>query len=960
MRATIPLVAFAEFYATLVKLQPNPQKRGKELFEPVCKWYLQNDPLYAHELKQVWLWKDWPGRWKESEAGIDLVGETHDGKLWAIQAKDYSQPLPKTEMDKFLSESARKGTEGNPLFAYRLLITTAPDLCFNAQDITEASFIPVGTVIRNKLEAAQINWPASFADMYAIPQPEPKSPFPYQEKAINDVLNGFSKFDRGQMIMPCATGKTLTSLFIREEMKAGSTLFCVPNLQLLGQTAREWLANRKADFRYKPVCSSKSVIRDDEIVENASDLGFPVTTNADEIADFLRQDSLLPAVVLTTYQSMAEVSKALHQDGVPPFDLVVADEAHRTAGPLGAEFAMVLDNEKIPAKKRLFMTATPKAISAEVQKDAEEKFDFKQASMDNEVLYGPQFYELTYQEAKLLGRVSDYEVNVILVKEDDPTYLKYLQWAVNRNLVRVDDSGKVTDASKVALQIALIKAIKEHGLRRVIAFFSRVKPSREFAETLTDVIPWLNKSERPTAKVWVKHMDGTQPAGDRNRVLQKLRNVAEDECGVVTNARCLTEGIDVPALDGEVFVDPKRSVIDIVQAVGRVFRVAPGKDKGHIIIPVFVKAEDNLEMALQSSPFQPVWDVLWALRDHDVRLGEMIDDYRFLLAKLGKGPKGPQKLPDQIKIDLGHLVGEKFAQAFALKLAEQTCVLFKVWCKVLEQFVEEHGHASPLASYVTDEGWRLGSFVNTQRTWKKKGWLKPDRVTRLEQFHGWSWDAHNGYWLEGLRRLRDYVDKTGALPARDVVVDGFPLGQWTSNQHRRIKNPSFPVDRAQLLKEVPGWDCYHHEEAWNRGLRELRNYRDREGNTLVKATYKTDDGFPLGTWVNKQRSTYLKDPENFPAHRVGLLQSVDGWVWDAREAHWQDNFKRLQRWADKTGHANPPVGTEFEGYPIGNWAATQRAFYRKGKLSDDHAKQLKEIPKWSWKLKPGHRSLTCV
>ena len=472
---------FNEFYESLCQLQPDPKKRGKELFEPVCQWYLQTDKLYAHDLKTVWRWGQWPDRWKDQEAGIDLVAETQDGKLWAIQAKDYSGLVPKSEMDKFLAESARKGPNEQPLFAFRLLITTADGLAFHAKDITDASFIPVGVVDRFKLEAAEIDWPVSFEDMRAAPQPEPKSPFPYQVKAINDVLAGFDKHDRGQMIMPCATGKTLTALFIRQELKAGSTLVLVPNLQLLGQTVREWLTNRKVNFIYKPVCSSKSVVGDDEVVESASELGFPVTTNADEIANWLRADSLLPKVVVSTYQSSPDIAKALQQQGVSPFDLVIADEAHRTAGPVGSEFATVLDNEKIPAKKRLFMTATPKVFSERVQKTALEKFDFEHASMDNEEFYGPEFYTLTYQKAKVLGRVCDYEVHIILVKEDDPAYADYLEWAIDRHLVRVDDSGKITDASKVATQIALIKAIKEYGLRRVITFFSRIKTSKEFA-----------------------------------------------------------------------------------------------------------------------------------------------------------------------------------------------------------------------------------------------------------------------------------------------------------------------------------------------------------------------------------------------------------------------------------------------------------------------------------------------
>ena len=416
-----------------------------------------------------------------------------------------------------------------------------------------------------------------------------------------------------------------------------------------------------------------------------------------------------------------------------------------------------------------------------------------------------------------------------------------------------------------------------------------------FAEMLTGVIPWLDEKDRPAVKVWTKHLDGSQPAGERNRMLQKLRDVPDDECGVLTNARCLNEGIDVPALDGEVFVNPKSSVIDIIQTVGRVFRVAPGKDKGHIILPVFVHADDDPEEALKTSAFDPVWDVLRALRSHDVELGEWIDDYRCLLGKVPRCKIGPIKLPEQIKPDFGYLVGEEFAQAFILKMvkmASWTLLSFEEWCELMKKFVQEFGHATPLATYRTEDNFALGYWVNTMRTWKKKGWLKPERVKYLEEnIPGWTWDALDDQWQETLRHFAEYAAE--------------------------------------------------------------------HGNTLVHDLYVAPDSFPLGRRLNTLRSQYNRGVllEKFP-ERIEQLEALPGgWIWDAREAKWQANFAKYRSYVEQTGK-QPTKETEFEGYRIGSWIHNQRirTLTPEREKQLDEVPGWREPNKQGWQRGRGHRT----
>ena len=569
------MTTFTTFYNTL---DADPQKRGRQ-FEHICKWFLQNDPVYSHELKNVWLWKEWPDRWKETEAGIDLVAEHQDGTLWAIQAKAYAEDysVTKHDMDAFLAES------GRPQFSYRLLIATTDLLASHAQDVAEGSAIRVGVVDRAELEAAQLNWPVSLSDLSAPPR-VPKSPLDHQLEAINAVMQGFEKADRGQLIMACGTGKTLTALFIREKLAAKRTLVLVPSLMLLKQTLREWRANKQVDFDFLPVCSDESVSNDsDAAMSSTIDLGYPPTTDAEKIAVFLRDDSA-PRVVFSTYQSSPEIAKAFTLDQVPGFDLAIVDEAHRTAGPVSSAFATILRGEKIRAARRLFMTATPRTFTARILQTAGE-VDFEHASMGDETKFGKVFHRLTFREAIKRDLLTDYQVAIIGV--DNATYR---DWADKAWFVTTD-GVEVTDARKLAGQIGVVKAMRDYDLRRTITFHNRVQKAKEFADSLPQVIAWMPADQRPTRQLWSKHVSGEMSTGKRHQLLAHLSGLDEGERGLLANARCLAEGVDVPTLDGIAFIDPKRSEIDIAQAVGRAIRRADNKAIGTIVIPVFIDTD---------------------------------------------------------------------------------------------------------------------------------------------------------------------------------------------------------------------------------------------------------------------------------------------------------------------------------------------------------------------------------
>jgi predicted helicase len=439
------VVAFADLFS---QLDADDRIKGKQ-FEHICKWFLTNDPVYKHELRRIWLWDEWPGRWG-IDAGIDLVAEDHQGNLWAIQAKAYDEAgwITKRDVDTFLTESVRT------VFSFRLLIATTNRIGATAKRTLEAQEKPASVLLLGDLDAAEVDWPSSPSDLRAqrLPPKQPTGRWEYQGEARDDVVEGFHHSDRGQLIMACGTGKTLTAVFINERLRAECTLVLVPSLSLLAQTLREWTANATVPFQFLPVCSDATVSDHDAAVENTSDLGFPVTTDPVEIAEFLRQPSR--RVVISTYQSSPEVAKAFTLGGVPEFDLAIADEAHRCAGPVSSDFATILDSQAIPARRRLFMTATPRRFTGRVVREAAQ-VDFEVASMDNEAVFGPVFHRLGFANAIDRGLLTDYQVVVVGV--DDAIYR---DWAQNGRFV-TRDGVEVTDARALASEIGLAKAMRD-------------------------------------------------------------------------------------------------------------------------------------------------------------------------------------------------------------------------------------------------------------------------------------------------------------------------------------------------------------------------------------------------------------------------------------------------------------------------------------------------------------------
>ena len=907
------------FLQLISTLSPDNHARGLQ-FEKLCKWLLETDPRYTSKLEKVWLWDDWPERWGP-DCGIDLVARDTEGKIWAIQAKCYSPEysVTKHDIDKFLSESS------NEKIDQRLLIATTDGLGANAKGVIERQnpTKPINRLMLSDLLEAPIDWPKSLDELSSGIVKKAFSPKPYQQIAIDNVINNLDQ--RGQLIMACGTGKTLTALWIAERLQHETTLVLLPSLLLLSKTLTEWLTHSKTEFSYLPVCSDSTVSKSaDDIQMTTSDLSFPSTTNLSEIAKFIKRPGR--KVIFSTYQSSPQIAEAYKAYGLEPLGLIIADEAHRCAGKLGTAYTTTLNNEDIPAQQRLFMTATPRIFQAHIQKKASES-GVDVVSMDNEDVFGPVLHKLTFGQAIKESLLSDYQVVIVGINNS-----LYADMIANRQLIETEEKNIQSDAQSFASHIGLAKAIKKYDLRRVISFHSRVSAAREFSVTMPDVIDWMPEASRPEGELVTRFVAGDMPTFKRNNSLRVLGEIAPNQRCILSNARCLSEGVDVPTLDGVAFIDPKNSEIDIVQAVGRAIRTAEGKVIGTIVIPVFIPEDEEAEDILNSSPFKKVWAIVNALRSHDEDMGVELDSLRQALGKRGSVGR-----PKKIFFDLPTNVTESFEQALDVKLLETTTASWEFWYGLLCDYVENNGHCRVPQAYKTEAGYSLGGWISTQRL--SKDALSIERQARLDAL-GFVWDPHKEQWEEGYEALKSYQSTQGhcRVPRAYKTEAGYSLSTWIANQRSRKEALSIEdKERLDALGFV--WDVL--EQQWEEGYEALKTYQSTQGHCRVPQAHKTEAGYSLGGWVGTQRlskeALSIEDKERLD----GL-----GFIWAPLKERWEEGYEALKTYQSIQGHCRVPRAYKTEaGYSLSTWIANQRS--RKEALSIEDKERLDALG-FSW------------
>ncbi|WP_208436633.1 DEAD/DEAH box helicase [Bartonella tribocorum] len=629
----VTLRSLLEYYRQRAK---SPRELGT-MFENLVMVYLSEDPLQKQEYEKVQTYCEWAKEHDEdgTDIGIDLVATIRDeGGYAAIQCKCYdaSHIIKKEDIDSFIAASGKK------IFTRRILVdSTETDWSDNVELTCEGQEVRIQRINLFDLESSQIDWGAYKEQGQAVLKEKPKKKLlDHQKEALEKVCEGLQEADRGKLIMACGTGKTFTSLKIAEAIagKGKRVLFLVPSLALISQTIREWTEDTEVPLRSFAVCSDTQVGKrrknknDDEAGLDASDLVLPATTDAKELARKANKTSLdVMTVVFSTYHSIQVISDAQKKYDLPEFDLIICDEAHRTTGAvLGtdkreSEFIKVHNNSIIRSKKRLYMTATPKIFTDKLKKKADAS-DAVLASMDDEELYGKNLYTYTFSKALKDKLLTPYKVIVLAVDEAiiNATIQKRLK-DKNSELI-LDDTTKIIGCYKALSQIEKKEEDGIKPMRRSLAFCKNINTSQLVSELFNDAIDEYHKfvPESKTSLIFdVKHIDGSFNGKNRNKLLDWLKEETdENNCRVLTNVRCLSEGVDVPALDAVMFLHPRKSHVDVIQAVGRVMRRAEGKTTGYIILPVGIPFNIPPQQALENNTkYDVIWQVLNALRAHD-------------------------------------------------------------------------------------------------------------------------------------------------------------------------------------------------------------------------------------------------------------------------------------------------------------------------------------------------------
>lgn len=629
-------------------------------FEELMLAYLRNEASYKDLYEKVWTYADWASEQglDKRDAGIDLVAQTYTGEVHAIQCKLYAPDyrLQKSDIDSFFTASGKKP------FVHRIIVSTTNHWSEHAEDALRDQQPPVSKIDLNDLENSQIDW-AKYQPKQAPVFKAKKALRPHQQSALKAVLAGFERESRGKLIMACGTGKTFTSLKIAEAYAGAGkrVLFLVPSLSLLSQTLTEWTQESATPLHSFAVCSDSDVGKkrkaDDDVVQTFThELRYPATTNPERLAHEMgkRHDGQHMSVVFSTYHSIDTISRAQKEHGLPPFDLIICDEAHRTTGAtFGDEdesnFVKVHDASFIQATKRLYMTATPR-IYGDTAKAKAETDNVALCSMDDPLLYGPELFVINFSEAVRLGLLCDYKVVVLAIEEAHVSRRIQELLKNDNNELRVDDAAKIIgcwkalakqgmhddlvgDSEPMKRAVAFCQVIehkkgsKTHKVssKQISAMFQAVVQA--YQESETDLTDEQRHSPAYTLACEAKHVDGSMNASEKESKLSWLKEEPpENTCRVLSNVRCLSEGVDVPALDAVLFLTPRNSQVDVVQSVGRVMRNAPGKKRGYVVLPVVIPAGVEPHEALNDNQtYKVVWQVLQALRSHDDKFDAFIN-----------------------------------------------------------------------------------------------------------------------------------------------------------------------------------------------------------------------------------------------------------------------------------------------------------------------------------------------
>ena len=912
---------FQELEMKLSKLT-NEKYKG-DLFEQLCVAYLE--VIHPQEFKSIQIFETIKDNKisnrlnlrLKSDYGIDIIAITNNDELWSIQSKfRSSNQLNWRELSTFMTSSEKAdfklvmGNINQVLHPHKKLENLATILRSDFTNLTKEDL----KKIRNSLGGKE--------------KLKPYEPRPHQINSIKKTINYFKDNDKGKLIHACGTGKTLTALWTKEKLKPKNTIVYVPSISLLKQTLEEWFRHGKDKFSIKCVCSDLSVIRgqneNDEPIVDTIDLGVPVTTDSKEISKFMNEKG--DKIIFSTYQSSPVILEACKNVKGFKFDFGVFDEAHRTASKSNGLFTKCLDT---PIKKKLFMTATPKIFAPHLRARAKEE-DIELISMDDKEVYGEVIDEINFGKAISLGLLSDYKIKIIQISDDDIKELIDRRYWLN-----------ILDRELTADELANIQAflISMKKINHMISFHSRVSSAKNFESNLQSTLELLRNKKMKPLDIKSFHINGTYPAFERSNILHEF---IKEKKSLVTNARCLTEGVDIPAIDGVFFVDPKKNLIDIVQATGRAIRKKKDSKYGYIVIPVYIGKEKDMDVIINSSAFKPIWDIVSAMKDQDERLESVIEDLKILEGKKKFGSLKSRDLSEKRRLmkDLGNVFIEstlpikfdfnKFLDKISVKTIE---VIGMDWDERFGEYkgFKEEMKNDPNGNSMDKSERSIANWVSKQRdNYKRESRISFDRIAKLNSI-GFIWDYLEDSWTNYFEKYIKFKKESHNEPYRSSKIKtDVELARWIGTQRAKYVKGNISQDRIAKLNSIGFiWDII--DFTWNKNFQDYKASKEAGDSEPNTHSENKSEGL-LGDWASRQRMRY--DRQDLSEYQLGQLNSIN-FIWDIKDALWKQKYKDYREFKENMGH-EPSQGSKVKSEKIlSKWAVAQRGHYKINKLSDD-------------------------
>jgi superfamily II DNA or RNA helicase len=832
--------------------------------------------------------------------GVDGVTRTTLGghQVYQVKFRSGRTPLTWEELSTFM------GLSDCPEIQSKIVITNCDDLPAVINE--RHNFFCIRGSDLDRLTAEDFKVIEAWVSEAAIAFKR-STPFPHQQEALDAIVPALKTEDRVSAIMACGTGKTLTALWASEQLGPSKVLVLLPSLALLRQTLHEWLKETSLDLAYFCVCSDPSVKDDADSISTAqSDLDFEVSTDSATVRRFLDAPFKGTKVIFSTYQSASVVGEAMKKG--EGFDLGIFDEAHKTAGREGRNYGYALEDRNIAIRKRLFVTATPRHYNpSKKNKEGEATVAF---SMDEPKVYGPQSYVLSFGEAARRKIICGYKVIISVITSDQVN-----DEVLSKGTVSV--KGDEIRARQVANQIALRDAVAQYGVSKIFTFHSTVKSAASFVADGNEGV----RTHLPEFSTL--HVSGAMPTARRERGMKDFRSARK---AVMSNARCLTEGVDVPAVDMVAFLSPKKSKVNIVQAIGRAMRRSGSKEVGYVLIPLYLeqKAGETLEEAVARANFEEVWDILQSLQEQDEVLAELIRDMAVAKGS-GKG-FDDSRFSDRINFTGPVLALESIRQAVTTRVLERLESSWDVNFGKLVKFKEEHGHCR--VPQRVEKLKELSSWVSNTRYNYSKKLLSLQRVSALENL-GFEWNILSSEWDMMFDELIKYKKQHGNCLVPINFYENIKLGRWVATQRSIYRKGLLDSQRFNKLKEIGfEWDLLDKE--WFGMLARLKKYNLENGHCNVPQSIGE-----IGVWVNRQRSYYKKS--NLSPLRIKELESLD-FDWDPINTKWHKSFLELVSFKQKTGNLSVPYN-----HPLRSWINTQRKRFILKKIDKKHLDLLESI-----------------